>query len=106
MFCLCENTLGIHLNSSTYRYEIRNAGVQSKVLQEEKFDGATFEVTTGDYSQLLALVADNLESAVVRNLNSKLHFYPFSKWGIKGLYGYFDLKFYRNTPRTRTRSRC
>ncbi len=88
------------------RYEIRNAGVQNKVLQEEKFDGATFEVTTGDYSQLLALVADNLESAVVRKSKFKIEFLPFSKWEIEGLYGYFNLKFYRNTPRTRTRSRC
>ena len=81
MFCLRENTLGIHLNLSTYRYEIRNAGVQSKVLQEEKFDGATFEVTTGDYSQLLALVADNLESAVVRSFEFKIAFLPLFKVG-------------------------
>ena len=79
MFSLCENTLDIHRNLSTYRYEIRNAGVQSKVLQEEKFDGATFEVTTGDYSQLLALVADNLESAVVRKFKFKINFLLFFK---------------------------
>ena len=78
---MCENTLGFHRNLSTCRYEIRNAGVQSKVLQEEKFDGATFEVTTGDYSQLLALVADNLESAVVRNFEFKIAFLPLFKVG-------------------------
>ena len=44
-------------------YEIRNAGVKPAVVSSEEFEGATFNVTTGDYSVLLKLVCDNLEKA-------------------------------------------
>lgn len=48
-------------------YEIRHAGVDQKTLKTvEDFEGATFKVTTGDYSPLMALVNENLEKAIVR----------------------------------------
>ena len=37
-------------------YDIRHAAVESRVLSEEQFQGATFRVTTGDYQELLAKV--------------------------------------------------
>ena len=39
--------------------------MKQSVLFSEEFEGATFEVTTGDYAQLLSLVCENLEQAVV-----------------------------------------
>ena len=47
------------------RYEIRNAAVDARTVSTEEFEGATFEVTTGDYSGLLALVNTHLELARV-----------------------------------------
>ena len=45
-------------------YEIRNAGIDTEVMSSEDFEGATFNVTTGDYSGLLKLVTKNLNRAM------------------------------------------
>ena len=37
-------------------YEIRNAGMKKSILQNSEFEGADFQVTTGDYDQLLEKV--------------------------------------------------
>ncbi len=43
-------------------------------LFTEQFEGATFEVTTGDYAPLLELVCQNLEQAIVRRgVVTKMH---------------------------------
>lgn len=44
-------------------YDIRHAAVESSVLSEEEFQGATFMVTTGDYQELLAKVNENMLEA-------------------------------------------
>lgn len=50
------------------KYEIRNAGVEAKAILTEDFEDAVFEVTTGDYSNLMKLVVENLEEAEVKKL--------------------------------------
>lgn len=52
-------------NDGKVKYEIRNAAVKDGVLSSEEFEGAVFEVTHGDYQQLLALVNENLLLAKV-----------------------------------------
>ena len=51
------------VNGDKVTYEIRNAGVNVGSVGSEEFEGATFNVTTGDYSALMKLVCDNLENA-------------------------------------------
>ena len=51
------------VNGDKVTYEIRNAGVNVGAIASEEFEGATFNVTTGDYSALMKLVCDNLENA-------------------------------------------
>merc|ERR1712240_37681 len=51
-------------------FEIRNAAVDKSTLFEEEFEGCTMRVTTGDYSDLLAKVCTNLESAAKHAANS------------------------------------
>lgn len=41
-------------------YEIRHAGGDSKMIDEEDFEGVNFSITTGDYQALLNRVSDNL----------------------------------------------
>ena len=53
-------------NEGKTKYEIRNAAVKDGVLSKEEFEGAIFEVTHGDYNELLALVNKNLALAKVR----------------------------------------
>ena len=51
------------VNGGKVTYEIRNAGVNVGAVGTEEFEGATFNVTTGDYSPLMKLVCENLEKA-------------------------------------------
>ena len=62
-------------------YEIRNAGIESNLLSSEDFEGATFNVTTGDYSELLKLVAKNLNQAMeyVANDEERRMLYDYVK---------------------------
>ncbi len=48
-------------------YEIRHPAVQEKVLFTDEFEGAVFNVTTGDYAPLMSLVNKSLEQAKVVN---------------------------------------
>lgn len=51
------------VNGGKVTYEIRNAGVNVGAVGTEEFEGATFNVTSGDYSPLMKLVCENLEKA-------------------------------------------
>jgi hypothetical protein len=53
------------VNNGKATYEIRHPAVQQKVLFTDEFEGATFNVTTGDYAPLMSLVNKNLEQAKV-----------------------------------------
>jgi len=52
------------LEEDSVVYEIRHAAVEKKELYKEEFEGYLFNVTTGDYSELLDNVCENLELAV------------------------------------------
>ena len=62
-------------------YEIRNAGIEEDLLSSEDFEGAIFNVTTGDYSELLKLVAQNLNRAMeyVANDEERRMLYDYVK---------------------------
>ena len=46
-------------------YEIRHAAVDNAVMDIQEFEGATFNLTSGDYSGLMKLMNNNLEKAKV-----------------------------------------
>ena len=62
-------------------YEIRNAGIEEELMSSEIFEGTTFNVTTGDYSELLKLVVLNLNRAIeyVANDEERRMIYDYVK---------------------------